>query len=57
VAELGRVLRPGGLAVLLVANFAALRDATKAVRWKSVRQFGVRVLGQRATVSVWRKAS
>jgi tRNA (guanine6-N2)-methyltransferase len=57
VAELDRVLRPGGLAVLLVANFAALREAAKAVGWKGVRQLGVRVLGQRATVSVWRKGS
>jgi 23S rRNA G2445 N2-methylase RlmL len=57
VAELDRVLRPGGLAVLLVADFAALREAARAVGWKGVRQLGVRVLGQRATVSVWRTAN
>lgn len=56
VAELDRVLRPGGMAVLLVANYGALRDAAKAVHWKAVRQLRVRVLGQWATMSVWRKA-
>jgi 23S rRNA G2445 N2-methylase RlmL len=56
VVELDRVLRPGGVAVLLVAAFGALKDATRAVRWKSVRQLHVRVLGQRATVSVWRRS-
>jgi tRNA (guanine6-N2)-methyltransferase len=56
VAELDRVLRPGGVVVLLVANFGALKEAAKAVHWKAVRQLRVRVLGQWATMSVWRKA-
>jgi 23S rRNA G2445 N2-methylase RlmL len=55
VAELDRVLRPGGVAVLLAADLGALKDAAKAARWKSVRQLRVRVLGQRATITVWRK--
>jgi tRNA G10 N-methylase Trm11 len=55
VTELDRVLRPGGMAVLLVADFGALKDAARAVRWKAVRQLRVRVLGQWATISVWRK--
>jgi 23S rRNA G2445 N2-methylase RlmL len=55
MAELDRVLRPGGVAVLLIADLGALKDAAKAVHWKSVRQLRVRVLGQRATITVWRK--
>jgi tRNA G10 N-methylase Trm11 len=50
-----RVLRPGGRAVLLVADVAALRDAVRGTDWKPVRQVPVRVLGQRAVISVWRK--
>jgi 23S rRNA G2445 N2-methylase RlmL len=55
LAEYQRVLRPGGRAVLLVADVAALREAARAVGWKSARQVRVRVLGQPATISVWRK--
>jgi len=50
-----RVLRPGGRAVLLVADVRALKDATRAVGWKHLRDIPVRVLGQRATITVWRK--
>ncbi|MCI0463830.1 MAG: RNA methyltransferase [Gemmataceae bacterium] len=56
VAEWDRVLRPGGLAVLLVADQGALKEAASAVNWKLLRQLRVRVLGQKATISVWRKA-
>ena len=55
VKEYDRVLRPGGKAVLLTADFAALKDAVKKVDWKMVRMFKVRVLGQRACVSMWLK--
>jgi tRNA (guanine6-N2)-methyltransferase len=55
LAEQDRVLRPGGKAVLLVSDYPALRDAARAVGWKAERQLQVRVLGQRATASVWRK--
>jgi 23S rRNA G2445 N2-methylase RlmL len=57
VPEWDRVLRPGGLAVLLVADQRALKEAASAVNWKLMRQLRVRVLGQKATVSVWRKPS
>jgi 23S rRNA G2445 N2-methylase RlmL len=57
VAECDRVLRPGGRAVLLVSDAAALRGAARAVAWKSLRQLRVRVLGQPAVISVWHKAS
>jgi 23S rRNA G2445 N2-methylase RlmL len=55
VREQDRVLRPGGQAVLLVSDAAALRDAVRAVPWKAKRQLRVRVLGQPAQISVWRK--
>ena len=53
--EYDRVLRPGGLAVLLVSAAAALRSAARAVGWKAQRQVSLRVLGQPAVVTVWRK--
>jgi 23S rRNA G2445 N2-methylase RlmL len=55
VREYDRVLRPAGRAVLLVADYPALKEAACGVGWKSVRTLHVRVLGQRATLSVWRK--
>jgi 23S rRNA G2445 N2-methylase RlmL len=53
--EANRVLRPGGRAVVLVADHAALRDAAQKVHWKGLRTLHVRVLGQHATMSLWRK--
>jgi 23S rRNA G2445 N2-methylase RlmL len=53
--EYDRVLRPGGLAVLIVSAVAALRSAARTVGWKTQRQLSIRVLGQPAVVTVWRK--
>lgn len=54
--EYDRVLVPGGKAVLLVADGDALADAAAALpHWKRVRIVRVRVLGQSALISVWRK--
>lgn len=53
--ELDRVLRPSGRAVLLVSDVGALKAAAAAVAWKSLRSVRVRVLGQPATITVWRK--
>jgi 23S rRNA G2445 N2-methylase RlmL len=53
--EYDRVLRPGGRAVFLVSEAAVLREAARAVGWKQIRQLRVRVLGQPAEVTVWRK--
>ncbi|HYT91508.1 MAG TPA: methyltransferase, partial [Gemmataceae bacterium] len=55
VREWDRVLRPGGTAVVLVADVPALREAARAVGWKAGRQVRLRVLGQKATITVWRK--
>jgi len=53
--EFDRVLRPGGKAALLVADLPALKEAAKKVGWKLLRTVGVRVLGQRAAMVLWRK--
>ncbi len=56
VQEYDRALRPGGRAVLLVSDLPALRDAARAVGWQREDLYRVRVLGQPAAVTVWRKA-
>ncbi len=50
-----RVLRPGGRAVLLTGKAETLRPAVQAVGWKALRRVTVRILGQAATIGVWRK--
>jgi 23S rRNA G2445 N2-methylase RlmL len=55
VRDYDRVLRPGSRAVLLVSDAVALREAAKRVGWQPVRKVPVRVLGQPAIISVWRK--
>jgi 23S rRNA G2445 N2-methylase RlmL len=56
VQECNRVLRANARAVFLVSDLGALREAAQAVEWRSVRQVRVRVLGQAAFVTVWRKS-
>jgi 23S rRNA G2445 N2-methylase RlmL len=55
VAEFDRILRPGGEAVLLVSDASALREAVRPAAWEAVRGLRVRILGQPARISVWRK--
>lgn len=55
VHECDRVLRPGGKVVLLVAEHQWLRAAAEQRGWSSQRQLRLRVLGQPAMLSVWRK--
>jgi tRNA (guanine6-N2)-methyltransferase len=55
--EWDRVLKPGGRAVLLVAEQDALRSAIAPHAWRPVKQMKVRVLGQPAVLSVWQKDS
>jgi 23S rRNA G2445 N2-methylase RlmL len=55
LVSLDRVLKPGGRAVLLVSDLSALRDAASAVSWRGQRQLKVRILGEPAVVTVWRK--
>ena len=53
--EWDRILRPGGRAVLLVAEQDALRAPLRARRWEPTRELRVRLLGQPAVLSVWQK--
>ena len=55
VVEFDRVLKPGGRAVLLVSDMAALARAVRAVSWKRLEQFRLRILGQGAMLTVWSK--
>lgn len=55
VAEMNRVLKPTGRAVLLIADVPALRRAVEPHEWKIQRVVNVRVLGQRASIQVYRK--
>jgi tRNA G10 N-methylase Trm11 len=55
VAECDRVLRPGGRAVFVVSAGAKLKAAAEAVGWRPQRRLPMRVLGQPAVISVWRK--
>jgi hypothetical protein len=55
IPEFDRVLRPGGRAVLLTSEARLLNEVARAAGWRSLRQVKLRVLGQRAVVSVWRK--
>jgi 23S rRNA G2445 N2-methylase RlmL len=54
VSEYNRVLRPGGRAVLLTSAMSLLDRAARSFGWRSQRRVEIRVLGQRATISVWR---
>lgn len=55
VREMDRVLRPGGLAVLLVAEAPAMKDAMARVGWSQLRYVPLRMLGQPAVILVYRK--
>jgi hypothetical protein len=55
VREMDRVLRPGGRAVLIVADVPALQQAVEGVGWRQQRRVNLRVLGQRASILVYRK--
>ena len=55
VAEADRVLRPGGRAVFLVGTGALLQPVAAGAGWRLQRRVRLRVLGQPAELSVWRK--
>ena len=54
-AEYDRVLKSRGRAALIVSEFPLLRDAMRKFGWRTERTLRVRVLGQSAVISVWRK--
>jgi 23S rRNA G2445 N2-methylase RlmL len=53
--EMDRVLRPGGRAVLIVSDVPLLQQAAGDAGWKQERRVNLRVLGQRASILVYRK--
>lgn len=53
--EYHRVLRSGASAVLLTSEVGLLKEAARAVGWTLLRLVPVRVLGQKAAITVWRK--
>lgn len=53
--EYDRVLKPGGQAVLLASDAGLLREACESCRWHPTRRIRLRILGQSATISAWRK--
>jgi tRNA G10 N-methylase Trm11 len=55
IRQYDRVLKPGGRVVLVVSDFDVLKEAIKPVGWKRDRQVRVRVLGQPAVISSWKK--
>jgi len=57
VKEYDRVLRPEGRAALLVSDLRALKDAARLVHWRQEGQWRLRLLGQPAMLTVWRKPS
>jgi 23S rRNA G2445 N2-methylase RlmL len=56
VREYDRVLKPGGHVVLLASDRRSVAEAARAADWVRERELRVRVLGQPAFISVWRKA-
>lgn len=55
VPECDRILRPGGRAVVLVSESELLRPLAQSANWTCQREIRIRLLGQPATISVWRK--
>jgi tRNA (guanine6-N2)-methyltransferase len=55
--ECDRVLTPGGRMVVLVGDATLWHPAAAAVGWRATRRLRIRILGQRAELSVWRKAA
>jgi tRNA (guanine6-N2)-methyltransferase len=55
VAELHRVLKPGGRAVLLVSDEKSLDRAIRPWGWRSNDRFRLRILGQTAFLTQWTK--
>jgi 23S rRNA G2445 N2-methylase RlmL len=55
VREWQRVLKARGQAVTLISDLAALKKAASTVGWQMQENFRVRILGQPAFISVWKR--
>jgi 23S rRNA G2445 N2-methylase RlmL len=53
--QFNRILSPGGKAVLLVSDYAALKGACENVGWELEKKFRTEILGQNAVISLWHK--
>ena len=55
VREIDRALRPNGRVVLLASDPEPLREPIRRAGWEPKRQMEIQILGQDATLGVWRK--
>ena len=55
IPEFDRVLKPTGRVVLLVGDQDALKNAVEGTGWKRLDRLQVRILGQPAALTSWRK--
>jgi len=56
IGEMHRVLKPGGIAILLVSDVAAMKDAIRMVPWNQLHFVPIRILGQPAVILGYQKA-
>jgi tRNA (guanine6-N2)-methyltransferase len=56
VGEMHRVLKPGGIAILLVSDAPAMKDAIRMVPWQQLHYVPIRILGQPAVILGYQKA-
>lgn len=55
IKEMHRVLKPGGIAILLVSDVAAMKDAIRMVPWNQLHFVPIRILGQPAVILGYQK--
>lgn len=55
VGEMNRILKPGGIAILLVSDAAAMKDAIRMVPWHQLHFVPIRILGQPAVILGYQK--
>jgi len=53
--QFNRILSPEGKAVILVSDFALLKEACDKVGWKLEQRLRTEILGQNAVMSLWQK--
>ena len=56
VGEMNRILKPGGIAILLVSDVAAMKDAIRMVPWNQLHFVAIRILGQPAVILGYQKS-
>jgi tRNA (guanine6-N2)-methyltransferase len=56
IGEMHRVLKPGGIAILLVSDVAAMKDAVRMVPWNQLHFVPIRILGLPAVILGYQKS-